>query len=142
MTIPELHAALNDFPLVLLLASVVFDLFGTSGKNEGMVAAYFCVVSAAGSAILALVSGLLAERSIEQSPALHQLVENHETLGIGLTLTVVGLAAWRLWRRNRFTPPEQQSYIMIAVTASLAMIWLAHLGGNMVFDHGAGVVPR
>ncbi len=140
MTLAELHAALNDFPPALLVASVVFDLWGAAKARETLVSAgYWCLNTGAAMSVLALASGLMAEDRLEQTPVVHRLVENHETLGIGLTVLFVGLAAWRIWRKNVFSQPEQQSYTMAALTGALGMLWLAHLGGTMVYRHAAGI---
>jgi len=60
-------------------------------------------------------------------------------LGITLALLFVALAAWRIWRKNSFSPAERQSYSMVSVVGALGMIWLGHLGGTMVYRHAAGI---
>ena len=140
VTLAELHAALNDFPPALFLASVVFDLWGAGGKKEGLIAAaHWCLVTAGAMALLAMTSGLLAEEQVEQTVEVHRLLETHETLGITVTVVLVALAAWRLWRKNVFSVPERQSYMTIALVGALATLWLAHLGGTMVYRHAAGI---
>ena len=140
MTLAELHAALNDFPVVLIIASVVFDLWGTArGRDSALAAAYWCLLGGAASAVITAASGLLAEDRVEQTSAVHQLIENHETLAISLTLVFVALAGWRIWRKNRFSPAERQSYTMVAAVGAAGMIWLSHLGGTMVYRHAAGI---
>jgi uncharacterized membrane protein len=89
--------------------------------------------------VLAIVSGLLAEDQVQQTRVTHQIVENHETLGIGLGILFAGLAAWRIWRRNTFSAAERQSYTMISLTGALALLWLSHLGGTLVYQHAAAV---
>jgi len=79
---------------------------------------------------------------VEQTPEVHRLLETHEVIGIVLALIYLALAGWRLWRRNRFSVPEQQSYTMTSVVAALALLWTAHLGGTMVFEHAAGIPTR
>ena len=140
MTLVELHAALNDFPPVLIVVSVVFDLWGAAKKrNEFFTVGYWCLVAGATMGILAVVSGLLAEDQVEQTISTHQILENHEWLGIGLGALFVGLAAWRIWRKNSFSEAEKQSYTMISLTGALALLWLSHLGGTLVYRHAAGV---
>ena len=140
MTLVELHAALNDFPPALIVASVAFDLWGAAKKrDELLTVGYWCLVAGAAMGILAVVSGLLAEDLVQQTPTTHQILENHESLGIGLGVLFVGLAAWRIWRKNSFSQVEKQSYTMISLTGALALLWLSHLGGTMVYQHAAGV---
>jgi uncharacterized membrane protein len=140
VTLVELHAALNDFPPALIVASVAFDLWGAAKKrNEFFTVGYWCLVAGAAMGILAVVSGLLAEDQVQQTPATHQILENHESLGIGLGILFVGLAAWRIWRKNSFSVAEKQSYTMISLTGALALLWLSHLGGTLAYRHAAGV---
>jgi uncharacterized membrane protein len=137
---PQWHAALNDFPVVLLLASVVFDLWGSAKQNETLGwAGYWCLAAGAATAVLAVVSGLLVEDSIEKTRVVDRIIETHETLGITVGVVLLGLAGWRIWRKNRLSPQERQSYTMVSVVAALAGIWLSHLGGTMVFHHAAGI---
>jgi uncharacterized membrane protein len=136
----EWHAALNDFPPALIVASLVFDLWGRAKNRETLVsAAYWCLNAGAAMAVLAVVSGLMIEGRVEQTAAVHQLIESHETLGIALTVLFAGLATWRIWRKNHFSQPEQQSYTMVALAGTLAILWQAHLGGTMVYRHAAGI---
>ncbi|MBI4499876.1 MAG: DUF2231 domain-containing protein [Gemmatimonadetes bacterium] len=140
MTLAEWHAALNDFPPALFVASVVFDLWGVARRREALVAAgYWCLLAAGVTAVFALASGLLAEENVQQTAEVGRIVETHETLGIALTILLAGLAGWRVWRKNHFSEPERQSYTMVSIVGALAMLWLAHLGGTMVYRHAAGI---
>ena len=140
MSIAEWHAALNDFPPALLLASVVFDLVGAAKSRDTLKAAgYWCLVAGAGMATVAVVSGLLAEDAVEKTAAVDRMIDTHEMLAISVTVLFVGLAAWRIWRRNRFSVQEQQSYTMASVVGMLVLLWAAHLGGTMVYRHAAGI---
>ena len=136
----EWHAALNDFPPALLVASLVFDLWGRAKSRETLVSAgYWCLNAGAATAVAAVLSGLLVEGRVEQTPTVHGLIENHETLGIALTVLFAALAAWRIWRRNQFSQQEQQSYTMAALAGTLGILWQAHLGGTLVYRHAAGI---
>jgi uncharacterized membrane protein len=89
--------------------------------------------------ILAAVSGLLIEEGIEQTAEVSRIIEIHETLGLSLTGLFIGLAGWRIWRKNVFSAAERQSYTMASVVGTLALIWQSHLGGTMVYRHAAGI---
>ena len=136
----EWHAALNDFPVVLILASVAFDLWGAAKKRDSLGwAAYWCLGAGAATSILAVVSGLLIEDGIEKTPDVSRLTESHETLGLSLGALFIALATWRVWRKNAFSAAERQSYIMAAAVGALALVWQSHLGGTMVYRHAAGI---
>jgi uncharacterized membrane protein len=136
----ELHSALNDLPVVLLLASVVCDVLGNALKRESLQAAgFWTLVGAAGGAVLALITGLRAEESIEHGGSVHLVMERHETLAIVVTALLVILAAWRIWRRGRFGPQERPVYLSVAAVGALAVVWTAHIGGTMVYRYGGGI---
>jgi len=67
------------------------------------------------------------------------MIDTHEALAISVTVLFVLLAAWRVWRRDHFSPAEQQSYTVTSVVGVLVLFWAAHLGGRMVYTHAAGV---
>jgi uncharacterized membrane protein len=139
-TAAEWHAALNDLPPTLFLASVAFDWLGSATKRDTLKAAgFWALVAGVVGAAAAIVSGLVAEDSIEHSEAVHQIMGRHETWAIAVSVTFALLAAWRIWRKGVLGPQERPTYLFAASLAALGIIYVAHLGGTMVFRHGAGV---
>lgn len=134
------HAALNDLPALLFVLSIALDLLGEATHRESLKAAGFwtLVVGAAG-AIPALITGLIAEDTIEHGEAVHELMQRHKTMAIALTVFFGGLALWRIWRRGSLGPKERPTYLVMATVGALFTLWTAHLGGRMVFDLGAGI---
>ncbi len=142
-TAAQWHAALNDFPSILFLIALAFDLAGEVTKRDSLRAAGFwtLVVGAAG-ALIALTSGLIAEDAVEHGGSMHLLMERHETLAISVTVLFVGLAAWRIWRKGQLGPKERPTYLTISAVGVLAVLWTAHLGGTIVYEYGGGVPTR
>ena len=142
MSLAEWHSALNDFPVALLVASVAFDFAATGPRRDALrAAAYWSLVTGAGAAVLAVISGFVAAYQVDQTPAFAQILLTHRLLGVAIAVVFSALAAWRVWRRNVFSEPEQQSYIMAALVGALVLLWSAHLGGTLVFHHRVGVAP-
>ncbi|MSR07235.1 MAG: DUF2231 domain-containing protein [Gemmatimonadetes bacterium] len=142
MSLAQLHSALNDFPVALLVASVAFDLAASGPRRPALqAAAYWSLLAGAGTAIVTAVSGLVAGYFVEPEPAFRQTLLTHRVLGLAIAVVFSALAGWRLWRKNVFGVEEQQSYIVAALVGALAVLWAAHLGGIMVFEHGVGVTP-
>lgn len=139
-TAAEWHAAINDLPPALLLASVLFDLLGSATRRDGLkVAGFWTLIAGAIGAVAAVISGLIAEESIEHGEAVHRAMETHETLALSVAGLFVLLAAWRVWRRDNFRPAERAPYLVAATVGALGIIWVAHLGGTVVFRHGGGI---
>lgn len=136
----EAHAALNDLPAALLLAALVFDLLGMITGRESLKSAGFWTLNlAAVGAVLALVSGLSAEEIIEHGSAMHRFIERHETLAIGFTVFTVGLAGWRIARRDAFGPREGKLYLGAMALGFLGIVWVSKIGGNIMFRHAGGI---
>lgn len=139
-TAAELHAMLNDLPATLLVLSVVFDLAGSATKREALkTVGFWMLVAGAVGAVLALLSGLAAERSIEHGGAVHLVMKRHETLAITATILFGGLAAWRIWRRGHLSPKERPTYLTMAAVGALLVFWVGHIGGTIVYRYGGGV---
>lgn len=142
-TVAELHAALNDLPPALLLASVIFDITGHVTRRDSLRAAgFWTLMGAAVGAVLALISGLRAEDVIEHGSAMHRFVERHETLAIIFTVFVLGLAAWRIVRGQAFGRGEDRGYLAASVIGLLGVVWVASVGGTIMFEHAGGIETR
>jgi uncharacterized membrane protein len=139
-TAAEWHAALNDLPPTLFAASVTFDLLGSAFKRDSLKAAgFWTLIGGVLGSALAVTTGLRAEDTIEHSEAVHQIMERHETWAISVSVVFALLAVWRLWRRGALPGPERAIYLVLASLGALGILYTAHLGGTMVFRHGAGV---
>ncbi|MBI2616018.1 MAG: DUF2231 domain-containing protein [Gemmatimonadetes bacterium] len=139
-TAAEWHAALNDLPPALLLASVIFDWLGTATKRDSLKASgFWALVAGVAGAALAVTSGLLAEDTIEHGETVHRVMERHETWAIAVSVAFALLAAWRIWRKGVLGPQERPTYLVAATVGALGIIYVAHLGGTIVFRHAGGV---
>jgi len=139
-TAAEWHAALNDLPPALFLASVIFDWLGSATKRDSLKAAgFWALVAGVAGAAVAVTSGLLAEGSIEHGETVHRVMERHETWAISVSVTFALLAAWRIWRKGVLGPQERPTYLFAATVGALGIIYVAHLGGTIVFRHAGGV---
>jgi hypothetical protein len=67
------------------------------------------------------------------------IMERHRTLAITTTILFGLLAGWRVLRGRRFGPRERPAFLSVSVLGALLLLYVAHLGGNLVFRYGAGV---
>jgi uncharacterized membrane protein len=136
----EWHAALNDLPPALLLASVIFDWLGSATRRDSLkAAAFWTLVAGVAGAAFAVTSGLLAEGSIEHGETVHLVMERHETWAIAVSVAFALLAAWRIGRKGVLGPQERPTYLFAATVGALGIIYVAHLGGTVVFQHAGGI---
>lgn len=139
-TAAEWHAALNDFPPALLLASVIFDWLGSATRRDSLKAAgFWALVAGVAGAAFAVATGLRAEGSIEHGETVHLVMERHETWAIAVSVGFALLAAWRIWRKGVLGRQERPTYLFAATVGALGIIYVAHLGGTVVFRHAGGI---
>ena len=139
-TAAEWHAAINDLPPALLLVSVIFDWVGSATKRDSLKAAgFWTLVAGAAGAVLSVASGLRAEGTIEHGETVHLVMERHETFAIAVTVAFALLAGWRIWRKGVLGPQERPTYLFAATVGAAGIIYVAHLGGTVVFQHAGGI---
>ena len=139
-TAAEAHAAINDLPPVLFVASVLFDVLGRLLKRDSFKAAGFwtLILGSLGS-IAAVISGELAEDTIEHGESIHEAMGRHETFAITVAVLFGVLAIWRIWRRGTLGPREHVIYLTLGIVGAGLVTYTAHLGGNIVFRLGGGI---
>lgn len=137
---PRLHAVINDFPPALLVVGVFFELAYLYTKRESLRhAAYWSLIVGALTTGLAIFSGLRAEDAIQHGEAIHEIMETHERLA-WITLGFFGVvAAWRLLRESKMGRGERWAVALIGVVGLGFLVATGREGGEMVFDHAAGM---
>ena len=127
-----LHAVLTDVPVGSWSATVVFDaiavLTGSAALDK---AADATLVLGLAAATGAAVTGLNDWSEIK-SPAARRIGMVHAALNIAATAIFLGSALAR-YKRARNFGRALSSVGFVLVSAS------AHLGGNLVYEHGIGV---
>lgn len=139
MTIP-FHPMLVHFPIALLFASVLFDVASTALTRDSLrEAAQWLLGLGLLGGIVAAIAGGQAEGAAEKAGVAEALIETHEALAY-LTLGIMAvLFLSRLLLRNRFGTKALIAYFMVAAIGLVAISATGHTGGNLVYEHGAGV---
>ncbi|MBV8782540.1 MAG: DUF2231 domain-containing protein, partial [Phycisphaerae bacterium] len=139
-TLGNLHPKLVQFPLVLLLAGLIFEAIGLLRGDRRFNWAGG-ILSAAGtvSLLVAFVCGIYAEIWAGRAGVPQDPIEWHEFLANIASWGFVLLMAWRV-----FIPLERRGMLAIYTCAGLAYYVLlgltAYFGGQLVFNYGAAVV--
>jgi len=140
---PRWHAVLNDFPVALLLAAVVFDLAAAGLKRESLRwAGIWTLWAGVLGGWAAVVAGKLAEASLDHGEAIHELMEQHErqalvTMGIFTVILI-----WKLYRR--FALPRREEWVtrVLGIFGVVGLCYVAAAGGKLVFEHAAGIPTK
>jgi uncharacterized membrane protein len=137
----NIHPLIVHFPIALIIVVFILDLLGALSRQKTLTSAANIVsIFAALGAVIAVISGLMAEESVWHIDEAHDLIELHESIGFA----VMGLALVSLIFRPAIKKKKSKSSLLwIAVIISLAAAVLVgyegYLGGEMVYRHGTGV---
>jgi uncharacterized membrane protein len=136
----NLHPKLVQFPLVLLLAGLIFDAAGLFKRSANCHWAAR-ILSSAGTFFLlvAFICGIYAEIWAGRAGIPQEQIEWHELMANIASWGFVVLMAFRL-----FLEPAQRkamiAYTVIGLSWYSLLVITGYLGGRLVFDYGAAVV--
>jgi len=139
------HPLFVHFPIVLTPLCVLLILFSVFWKKELEGVALFVGILSALSAILALLSGEKAYEIVHQyfPQVPHSALEIHEEWGERSAYLLIGVSTF--WLILYFVKRMESLRRIIALfgfTAGLVLVILAgRYGGDLVYQHGAGVLP-
>lgn len=136
---PRWHAVLNDFPVALLIAAVLFDLVGAAAKRESLRwAGIWTLWAGVIGGWAAVIAGELAE-SLDHGEAIHELMERHEQMAIMTMSVFTVVLLWRMARRFVLPASELALTRALSIAAVLGLVWTGVLGGRLMFEHAAGI---
>lgn len=143
-----LHASIIHFPIALLFVAGGLYLWTLLRRESGQPLAQMAFLLHIGGiigAIAAVISGGAAEEAVVHTPIIHAHIERHELLGY---ISVWGFALLGVWRflrsRNGISSMKSLESVGFAVAFVGMLVVLAisaHIGGDMVYEHGAGIEP-
>jgi uncharacterized membrane protein len=137
---PRLHATLNDLPAALLTVAVLFDFAAWGWKRESLRwAARWTLWAGVIGGWAAVIAGLLASDVIEHGEAIHELMKLHRTLALVTMAVFTVILGFKLVRRFALTPAEEAILRVLSVAGFALLLWTGDVGGDMVFEHAAGI---
>ncbi|WP_109485282.1 DUF2231 domain-containing protein [Occallatibacter savannae] len=131
-----LHAAVTDVPIGAWTATVAFDSAAAlTGRSELDFAADATLYLGLAGAALSAVAGI-ADWSEIREPAPRRIGTVHALLNIGATVLFASSCFARHRDKNRAggRALAAAAYTLVALSA--------HLGGNLVYEHGVGVQQK
>jgi uncharacterized membrane protein len=134
------HALLTAFPVALLTVAVLFEIAAIVLKKEALRRTGFALLLVgtlgAGAAVLA---GLQAEENVAHGGPAHELMEHHEQLAFITLGTFAVVALWRLVRERKMGSGERFVVLLVSLGGLLSLTYTGHHGGQLVFEHAAGI---
>ena len=135
----ELHPSVVHFPIALVTVGALFSVLYLALRREWLrwFAPVLLSLALLGS-VAAYFSGQSAEDRAEEMGVPEAALEEHESAGIW-ALGLIALASLLSWATH---VPRRGVWLatLIAVLAVAATLRTGHLGGQLVFVHGAGRV--
>lgn len=136
----NVHPLIVHFPIALLISFVAVELLGTVFKTHswrhlagGLL---YLGTLAAGAAVMA---GEIAGSTVEHGENVHQILEQHETIGYLILSLSILLSIWRLLAGGLVKGLMNIPYILLSVLLALLIVLGADLGGMMVYKFGVAV---
>jgi uncharacterized membrane protein len=140
---PRWHAALNDLPVALLLAAVVFDFGAAVWKRESLKwASIWTLWAGVLGGWAAVVAGKLAEKAIDHGEAIHELMEQHERQALVTMGIFTVILAWKMYRRFALPRVEELATRVLSVFGVAGILYTGAAGGKLMFEHAAGIPTR
>lgn len=139
---PPLHPVIVHFPIALMFAAGALYLAGFLRKADILLKAAFAMhIAGLVSGVVAILTGDYAESQLVQNAAIHALAELHESLAMISIWAFALLAVWAYVRHRSQVKVEKIAFIVLLVAVIGTTGYAGHIGGTMVYQHGAGVAP-
>ena len=137
-----LHPSVVHFPIALLIAAGICYLAHLFLKDRKLdVVGFFLHAGGLLGCIAAIMTGDYAESNMVQTERIHELVELHEQLGMLSAWAFGLLGVWAYLRQKSNIFVERLVFTVLFVGLLGMLGYGSHLGGKMVYEEGAGVVP-
>ncbi len=137
-----LHPLIIHFPIVFVFLACAGYSWQLFKQDDFMLkAAIYAHIAGIMGFALAIITGQWAEADTPHTPAIHEMIERHGLLSWVSVWLFALLYVWQLLRVKKMPVWEKWLFVAIFVGGTGIMAFSAHLGGRMVYEKGAGVVP-
>ena len=91
------------------------------------------------SVVATVVTGFLAENSVDHPTGATAAIERHESAGLVVLGVFLVAIFWKGWDRGRVRESARPLYAVFVLAAVVLVIVTASFGGDLVYGHGVGV---
>ena len=92
-----------------------------------------------GFLVATVASGFLAANSVPLPADAYADLEDHERAGLILMGGWLLLVLWKAWHRGTLPETQAKPFAAIVMIAVVFTLWVAYLGGHLVYHLGVGV---
>lgn len=138
-SLANIHPLLVHFPIAFFTAFFLIDCLAVLVKKEQWrtIASYLLYLGAF-SAIFTVAAGFMAANTVAHGGDVHDIMENHEHIGLGILGLSWLLSLWRA-KAGPLKGGANVLFLLLAALLWLLVIFGADLGGLMVYKYGVAV---
>jgi uncharacterized membrane protein len=137
-----LHPLIVHFPIALLFVAGGFYMYALIKSSESIFSTGSLLhLIGSLSFIVAILTGQQAESAVTHTHEIHEIITQHELLSYISIWVFALMYIWQMLRNKKFLQVEKLGFVGLFVIALCVMGYSAHLGGKMVYEKGAGVIP-
>ncbi len=139
---PPIHPAIVHFPVALFLLSGLLGLISLFVKREFW--KDLTLKSLIGGIIfspIAVVTGMIEEQNLKHNESVHEILQIHKYCGLTILFFFQILIVWYWLRRLLMGNKEYILWVICLLLGTVLVLFQGYLGGEMVFERGAGVKP-
>ncbi len=139
----QIHPVVDHFTVSLLIVGVLVDLVGSLAPTRTWIrsmALTLMILGAIAAGGSYLTGDLEADRIWKAlGPDAKSILHRHAQIGEYMAIAFGILALWRIFIAGfTFMEGSRPIYLIIAIVACLVLGYGAHLGGDLVYNYGAG----
>lgn len=139
-SLENLHPLVVHYPIAFLSIFVLLDLFGSLFNwAAGRQAASWFLYIGALTAAITVAAGLAAAASVAHGDNVHDIMSQHQRMGISTLVLASLLSLWRFLQRGMVTGGANVLHQILNVILLASLILTADLGGLMVYQYGVAV---
>ncbi|MFZ2725698.1 MAG: DUF2231 domain-containing protein [Methylococcaceae bacterium] len=136
----NIHPLLVHFPIAFLLFFFLIDVLGTLTKKLQWreLASYLLYIGTI-SAVFTVLAGFSAANSVPHGDNVHEIMEDHEHIGVSILILASSLSVWRYFTKQLIADIKNTAFLILAAVLCLLITFGADLGGLMVYHYGVAV---
>lgn len=136
------HAFAIHFPVAFLLVSTVVYLLALVTQREFLKKLFVVNISLGLAGLVgAVLTGLFQINTQITESSFSGVFQQHQSLAYYALSAFYGIFIWYAVRRKKMQKTEQWLLFAAQFAVTGIVLYTAHLGGVLVYQHGAGVVP-
>ncbi|MCI4670262.1 MAG: DUF2231 domain-containing protein [Bacteroidia bacterium] len=136
------HPQFVHFPIALSIVAGIFYTVALFREREFFLRmGFFLHLGGLLGSILSILSGRSADAEVIHTQDIHDLLILHERIAYLVTWLFAMFAIWMFIRQKRIRGVEMAAFLILFWGTIITLGYMSHLGGEMVYEKGAGVEP-